>query len=119
MLIVFMFWTEWSQTVTDYSFLIPSSFLHTAGGLFEVDERSGVVRARGSEPFQLDMEYALYVKAEDQNGRLDDRRYQSTPEERHVNGTLKTTGQGAGTFNIGPTIGNVRLAKNLDFEDLR
>lgn len=53
-----------------------------AGGRFEVDERSGVVRTRGSEPFQLDMEYVLYVKAEDQNGRLDERRYQSTPEER-------------------------------------
>ena len=47
-----------------------------------MDERSGVVRTRGGEPFQLDMEYVLYVKAEDQNGRLDDRRYQSTPEER-------------------------------------
>lgn len=28
------------------------------------------------------MEYVLYVKAEDQNGRIDERRYQSTPEER-------------------------------------
>jgi len=57
-------------------------FPFAAGGRFEVDERSGVVRTRGGEPFQLDMEYVLYVKAEDQNGRLDDRRYQSTPEER-------------------------------------
>ena len=40
-----------------------------------MDERSGVVRTRGTEPFQLDMEYVLYVKAEDQNGR-DGRRYQ-------------------------------------------
>ena len=62
------------------SFTKPNCF--TAGGRFEVDERSGVVRTRGSDPFQLDMEYVLYVKAEDQNGRLDDRRYQSTPEER-------------------------------------
>ena len=46
-----------------------------AGGRFEVDEGSGVVRTRGTEPFQLDMEYVLYVKAEDQNGR-DGRRYQ-------------------------------------------
>ena len=46
-----------------------------AGGRFEGDERSGVVRTRGTEPFQLDMEYVLYVKAEDQNGR-DGRRYQ-------------------------------------------
>ena len=42
---------------------------------------SGVVRTRGTEPFQLDMEYVLYVKAEDQNGR-DGNRWQSTPEER-------------------------------------
>lgn len=47
-----------------------------------MDERSGVVRTKGADPFQLDMEYVLYVKAEDQNGRLDERRYQSTPEER-------------------------------------
>ena len=46
-----------------------------------MDERSGVVRTRGTEPFQLDMEYVLYVKAEDQNGR-EGRKYQSTPEER-------------------------------------
>lgn len=52
------------------------------GGRFEVDERSGVVRTRGTDPFQLDMEYVLYVKAEDQNGRVDERRFQSTPEER-------------------------------------
>lgn len=36
------------------------------GGRFEVDERSGVVRTRGTDLFQLDMEYVLYVKAEDQ-----------------------------------------------------
>lgn len=52
------------------------------GGRFEVDERSGVVRTRGTDLFQLDMEYVLYVKAEDQNGKVDDRRFQSTPEER-------------------------------------
>ncbi|KAK3861892.1 hypothetical protein Pcinc_032191, partial [Petrolisthes cinctipes] len=52
------------------------------GGRFEVDEKSGVVRTRGSEMFQLDMEYVLYVKAEDQNGRIDDKHFQSTPEER-------------------------------------
>ncbi|OXU27844.1 hypothetical protein TSAR_016251 [Trichomalopsis sarcophagae] len=132
------------------------------GGRFEVDERSGVVRTRGSDPFQLDMEYVLYVKAEDQNGRIDDRRYQSTPEERlsivggkrapqfylasyeaeipenkkkdsdiisvkaksfadrEIRYTLKAQGQGAaGTFNIGPSSGIVKLAKELDFEDLR
>ncbi|XP_076224094.1 neural-cadherin isoform X3 [Nomia melanderi] len=52
------------------------------GGRFEVDERSGVVRTRGTDLFQLDMEYVLYVKAEDQNGRIDEKHLQSTPEER-------------------------------------
>lgn len=47
-----------------------------------MDEKSGVVRTRGSEMFQLDMEYVLYVKAEDQNGRIDDKNFQSTSEER-------------------------------------
>uniref|UniRef100_A0A182NBN7 Cadherin domain-containing protein n=1 Tax=Anopheles dirus TaxID=7168 RepID=A0A182NBN7_9DIPT len=131
------------------------------GGRFEVDERSGVVRTRGTDLFQLDMEYVLYVKAEDQNGKVDDRRFQSTPEERlsivggkrapqfympsyeaeipenqkkdsdiisvkaksfadrEIRYTLKAQGQGAGTFNIGPTSGIVKLAKELDFEDLR
>lgn len=34
------------------------------------------------DPFQLDMEYVLYVRAEDQNGRMDDKRFQTTNEER-------------------------------------
>nr|XP_034190810.1 neural-cadherin isoform X1 [Osmia lignaria] len=132
------------------------------GGRFEVDERSGVVRTRGTDLFQLDMEYVLYVKAEDQNGRIDERRFQSTPEERlsivggkrapqfymiayeaeipenqkkdsdiisvkaksfadrEIRYTLKAQGLGAaGTFNIGPSSGIVKLAKELDFEDLR
>lgn len=151
------------------------------GGRFEVDERSGVVRTRGTDLFQLDMEYVLYVKAEDQNGKVDDRKFQSTPEERlsivggkrapqfympsyeaeipenqkkdsewvkhsrhtlrcvwlrvsfcsiisvkaksfadrEIRYTLKAQGQGAGTFNIGPSSGIVKLAKELDFEDLR
>ncbi|XP_045127513.1 neural-cadherin-like isoform X1 [Portunus trituberculatus] len=131
------------------------------GGRFEVDEKSGVVRTRGSEMFQLDMEYVLYVKAEDQNGRIDDKHFQSTPEERlsivggkrppqfylpkyektipentakdadiisvkaksfadrEIRYTLKAKGQGAGTFNIGPNSGIVKLAKELDFEDVR
>ncbi|KAK8735113.1 hypothetical protein OTU49_005498, partial [Cherax quadricarinatus] len=131
------------------------------GGRFEVDEKSGVVRTRGSEMFQLDMEYVLYVKAEDQNGRIDDKHFQSTPEERlsivggkrppqfylpkyektipenaakdadiisvkaksfadrEIRYTLKAKGQGAGTFNIGPTSGIVKLAKELNFEDVR
>ncbi|XP_034945700.1 neural-cadherin-like isoform X3 [Chelonus insularis] len=132
------------------------------GGRFEVDERSGVVRTRGADVFQLDMEYVLYVKAEDQNGRIDEKHYQSTPEERlsivggkrapqfyltnyeteipenqkkdtdiisvkaksfadrEIRYTLKAQSQGAaGTFNIGPTSGIVKLAKELDFEDVR
>ncbi|KAF4517226.1 hypothetical protein B566_EDAN005280 [Ephemera danica] len=139
----------------------PVFTLQAPGGRFEVDERSGVVRTRGNDPFQLDMEYVLYVKAEDQNGRMDERRFQSTPEERlsivggkrapqfympsyeaeipenqkkdsdiisvkaksfadrEIRYTLKAQGQGAGTFNIGPTSGIVKLAKELDFEDLR
>ena len=32
---------------------------------------------------------------------------------------MKAQGQGAGTFNIGPSTGIVKLAKELDFEDLR
>lgn len=59
-----------------------SCLTFTAGGRFEVDEKSGVVRTRGSEMFQLDMEYVLYVKAEDQNGRIEEKHFQSTPEER-------------------------------------
>ncbi|CAG0914580.1 unnamed protein product, partial [Notodromas monacha] len=131
------------------------------GGRFEVDQRSGVVRTRGTDPFQLDMEYVLFVKAEDHNGRINDRQYQSTTEERlsivggkrppqfylqfyeadipenqkkdsdiisvkaksfadrDIRYTLKAKGQGAGTFNIGATSGIVKLAKELDFEDLR
>ena len=72
-------WSIWYLLIL-VLFLITIVF--PAGGRFEVDERSGVVRTRANDPFQLDMEYVLYVKAEDQNGRLDDRRFQSTPEER-------------------------------------
>lgn len=67
-----------SSVIYDDSFVL-SLFLSRR---FEVDERSGVVRTRGTDLFQLDMEYVLYVKAEDQNGKVDDRRFQSTPEER-------------------------------------
>ena len=38
---------------------------------------------------------------------------------REIRWTLKAQGQGAGTFNIGPSSGIVKLAKELDFEDLR
>ena len=39
--------------------------------------------------------------------------------EREIRYTLKAKGQGAGTFNIGATSGVVKLAKELDFEDVR
>ena len=149
------------QKIEPWSFQqINFEYRDRTGGRFEVDERSGVVRTRGKEAFQLDMEYVLYVKAEDQNGR-EGRKYQSTPEERlsivggkrppqfympsyeaeipesqrkdsdiisvkaksfadrEIRYTLKAQGQGAGTFNIGPSSGIVKLAKELDFEDLR
>ncbi|CAF4759505.1 unnamed protein product [Pieris macdunnoughi] len=105
------------------------------GGRFEVDERSGVVRTRGTDPFQLDMEYVLYVKAEDQSGRLPSYEAEIAENQkkdsdiisvkaksfadREIRYTLKAQGQGAGTFNIGPSSGIVKLAKELDFEDLR
>ena len=39
--------------------------------------------------------------------------------DRDIRYTLKANnGQGAGTFNIGPSSGIVNLAKELDFEDL-
>lgn len=72
------------QTSPMHKSLFNSTIFHlyTLKHRFEVDERSGVVRTRGTDLFQLDMEYVLYVKAEDQNGKVDDRRFQSTPEER-------------------------------------
>ncbi|XP_074602495.1 neural cadherin isoform X1 [Brevipalpus obovatus] len=130
-------------------------------GRFEVDERSGEVRTKGSEPFMLDKEYVIYVKAEDHAGTLNDRQYQSTEElrlsivggkrppqfympkyeatipenhpkdsdvvevkaksfaDRIIRYTVRAQGKGAGTFNIGPTSGIVKLAKDLDYEDLR
>lgn len=40
--------------------------------------------------------------------------------DRDIRYTLKAQGPGAaGTFNIGPTSGIVKLAKELDFEDVR
>ncbi len=40
--------------------------------------------------------------------------------DREIRYTLKASGQqGQGTFNIAPTTGIVKLAKELDFEDLR
>ncbi|UYV85015.1 hmr-1 [Cordylochernes scorpioides] len=132
-----------------------------AGGRFEVDERNGEVRTLGNDPFMLDKEYVLYVKAEDRNGIESHNEPQSTNEERlsimggkrppqfympkyevtisegkrkdsdiievkaksfaerEIRYTLRAHGKGAGTFNIIPTTGVVRLAKDLDYEDLR
>lgn len=39
--------------------------------------------------------------------------------DREIRYTLRAQGKGAGTFNIGPTTGEVKLAKDLDYEDLR
>ncbi|XP_022238578.1 neural-cadherin-like [Limulus polyphemus] len=131
------------------------------GGRFEVDERSGEVRTRGKEPFMLDKEYVLYIKAEDRNGKISQYKYQSTPEmrlsimggkrapqfymekyetsipenqkkdsdvievkaksfaDRLIRYTLRAKGSGAGTFNIDSSVGIVKLAKDLDYEDLR
>ncbi|KAG8184279.1 hypothetical protein JTE90_004606 [Oedothorax gibbosus] len=131
------------------------------GGRFEVDEMSGEVRTVGNDPFMLDQEYVLYVKAEDLNGMKVTGREQSTGEERlsiiggkrppqffmqsysatipenkkkdseiiqvkamsfanrQIRYVLGSKGQGAGTFTIGPTDGIVKLAKDLDYEDLR
>ena len=36
----------------------------SAGGLFTVDEDDGVVRTKGNQTFQADMEYVMYVQAE-------------------------------------------------------
>lgn len=38
---------------------------------------------------------------------------------RQIRYALGNKGQGAGTFIIGPTDGVVKLAKDLDYEDLR
>ncbi|KAL3198853.1 hypothetical protein MRX96_044206 [Rhipicephalus microplus] len=109
-----------------------------SGNRFDVDPHSGEVVTLGNAPFMLDKEYVLYVKAEDLNGQVGDRQHQSTREERlsvkdsdiievkaksfadrEIRYTLRAQGKGAGTFNIGPTSGVVKLAKELDYEDLR
>ncbi|XP_067136149.1 neural-cadherin-like [Centruroides vittatus] len=134
------------------------------GGRFEVDERSGEVRTLGSDPFMLNKEYVLHVKAEDRNGRMGSGstlQYQSTGEkrlsimggkrppqfymshydvtipenqkkdfniievkaksfaDREIRYRLRTQGKGYGTFNIDPITGEVKLTKDLDYEDLR
>ena len=136
--------------------------LDRSGGRFEVDERSGEVRTRGNEPFTLDKEYLIYVRAEDHSRfQATGQNYPATPEtklsilggrrapqfylekystsipensprdkevieikaksfsDREIRYTLQPKGRGAGTFIIEPTTGKIRLAKELDYEDVR
>ncbi|KAG9510290.1 Neural-cadherin [Fragariocoptes setiger] len=50
------------------------------GGRFEVDERTGEIRTKGTQPFDLDKEYLIYVKAQDFNQPLENRGHASTDE---------------------------------------
>lgn len=58
--------------------------LDRSGGRFEVDERSGEVRTRGFEPFILEREYTIFVRAEDHSRHLNslDNKYPSTPDTK-------------------------------------
>jgi len=137
--------------------------LDRSGGRFEVDDRSGEVRTRGSEPFPIDKEYSIYVRAEDHSRLLNslDSKYPMTPEmrmsivvgrrapqfymekysvsiredtkkdsdiieiraksfsDREIRYTLQVKNKGTGTFIIEPTSGKIKLAKELDYEDIR
>ena len=135
--------------------------LDRAGGRFEVDERSGEVRTRGNEPFLLDKEYLIYVRAEDHTRGQLTQNFPSTPEsrlsimggrrapqfymekysisiredtkreteiaeikaksfsDREIRYTLQAKGRGTGTFVIDPASGKIKLAKEVDYEDLR
>lgn len=127
---------------------------------FDVDPRSGEVRTKGNEPFIMDKEYTLYVKAEDHN-RYIGSKFASTGDiqlsivggrrppqfylekysiairedtkkdsdvievkaisfsDREIRYTLQAKGRGASAFVIEPTTGKIKLAKELDYEDLR
>lgn len=137
--------------------------LDRSGGRFEVDERSGEVRTRGTEPFILEKDYIIYVRAEDHSRSLNslDNKYPMTQEtklsivggrrapqfymekysvfikedtkkdteilemkaksfsDREIRYTLQAKNKGSGTFIIEPGSGKIKLAKELDFEDLR
>lgn len=137
--------------------------LDRTGGRFEVDERTGEVRTRGTEPFIFDREYTIYVRAEDHSRPPSpiDNKYPTTPEtklsivggrrppqfymekysvsiredakkdqevaeikaksfsDREIRYTVQAKNRGTGTFIIEPTTGKIKLAKELDYEDLR
>lgn len=135
--------------------------LDRSNGRFEVDERSGDVRVRGSDPFLLDKEYVIYVRAEDhsRHGSFLDKtnrnnevklsimggrrapqfymeRYSVSIREdtkkdseileikaksfsdREMRYTLQVKNKGPGTFIIDPITGKIKLAKDLDYENL-
>lgn len=140
--------------------------LDRSGDRFEVDERSGEVRTKGSEQFIPDKEYIIYVRAEDRSRLLNsidsksamtaetklsivgvrrppqfymDKYSVSIPEDakkdseiteikaksfsgREIRYTIQAAKQnrgGTGVFTIEPTTGKIRLAKELDYEDMR
>lgn len=137
--------------------------LDRASGRFEVDERTGEVRTRGTEPFIFGREYIIRVRAEDHSrpqSPLDNKypmsqdsalsiiagrrppqfymeKYSVTVREdakkdteiaeiraksfseREIRYTLQAKNKGTGTFIIEPTTGKIKLARELDYEDLR
>lgn len=56
--------------------------LDRSGGRFEVDERSGEVRTRGTEQFLLEKDYTIYVRAEDHSRSSPDYKYLTTGETK-------------------------------------
>lgn len=134
-----------------------------ANNRFEVDERSGEVRTRGTEPFITDKEYVIYVRVEDRSKNFNsidstslrtpdtmlsivgvrrppqfymDKYSVSIPEDakkdseiieikaksfsgREIRYTLQAKNKGTGTFIIEPLTGKIKLAKELDYEDMR
>lgn len=136
--------------------------LDQSNGRFEVDERTGEVRTRGYDPFILDKDYNIYVRAEDHSRPIYSQttKYPSTPEtklsikggrrppqfymekysisiredtkkdaeiaeikaksfsDREIRYTLQVKNKGTGTFIIEPMSGKIKLAKELNYEDV-
>lgn len=136
--------------------------LDRSNGRFEVDERTGEVRTRGFDPFLLDKDYDIYVRAEDHSRPMytSNSKYPATADvklsikggsrppqfymekyaisvredtkidteiaeikaksfsDREIRYTLQVRNKGAGTFIIEPMSGKIKLAKELDYEDL-
>lgn len=132
-------------------------------GKFDVNDRSGEITTKGTEPFLQDKEYVIYVRAEDHTIRYNDGKYPSTADtkvsimggrrhpqfymnsyshsiredhkkdsevlevkaksfsDREIRYSLNNYkgNKGAGIFTIDPISGKIRLAKELDFEDMR